>query len=231
MRAICRAGMCWSRRAYRRGRPGLAAPAGAAQIDASRDDRRAGTGGHPLAPVEHAAARHVGGGAGPGYFRVWRGLGPRSAPATLPGHARGLHGGDQLRHHHGARLVPQCPQPSPCRRRASRRSPQAGLRARFSYGCAAGQPNDQPWTFTSCGGSTRSGTAGPLGACCRSAWPAAAWAAATPHTQVPAEVYRKEIAAARDLGIPVTVHACGPRRPRARSRHWRMTACWGLTCR
>jgi cytosine/adenosine deaminase-related metal-dependent hydrolase len=87
----------------------------------------------------------------------------------------------------------------------------SGLRARFSYGCAAGQPNGQPLDLhdlrrlhTEWDGRTGRDML-TLGLACRGL------GGSNPHTQVPAQVYRKEIAAARDLGLPVTVHACGPR--------------------
>jgi cytosine/adenosine deaminase-related metal-dependent hydrolase len=87
----------------------------------------------------------------------------------------------------------------------------AGLRARFSYGCAAGHPNDQTmdlpglqelhrdWDAYSDGGRLSLGMAwrGPGGS--------------NPAVRVPEPVYRREIETARTLGIPVTVHASGPR--------------------
>ncbi len=87
---------------------------------------------------------------------------------------------------------------------------EAGLRARFSYGCAAGHPNEEAmdlpglerlhrdWDACSAGGRLSLGMAwrGPGGS--------------NPAVRVPARVYRREIEAARALGIPVTVHACGP---------------------
>lgn len=88
---------------------------------------------------------------------------------------------------------------------------EAGLRARFSYGVSAGHPNDQPmdlgglerlhrdWDAWSAGGRLSLGMAwrGPGGS--------------NPAVRVPEPVYRREIDAARALGIPVTVHASGPR--------------------
>jgi 5-methylthioadenosine/S-adenosylhomocysteine deaminase len=86
----------------------------------------------------------------------------------------------------------------------------SGLRARFSYGAAAGHPNDQTinlddlerlhrdWDSCAEGGRLSLGMAwrGPGGS--------------NPAVRVPAPIYRQEIEAARALGIPVTVHACGP---------------------
>jgi len=87
----------------------------------------------------------------------------------------------------------------------------SGLRARFSYGVAAGHPSDQAmdldglarlhrdWDACSAGGRLSLGMAwrGPGGS--------------NPAVRVPEPVYRREIEAARALGIPVTVHASGPR--------------------
>ena len=88
---------------------------------------------------------------------------------------------------------------------------ESGLRARFSYGYAAGHPNDEPmdlaglgrlhrdWERVSDGGRLTLGMAwrGPGGS--------------NPAMQVAPAIYRQEIETARGLGIPVTVHACGPR--------------------
>ncbi|HEY6279702.1 MAG TPA: amidohydrolase family protein, partial [Streptosporangiaceae bacterium] len=87
----------------------------------------------------------------------------------------------------------------------------SGLRGRFSYGYAAGHPNDQPmdlaglrrlhrdWDAWSDGGRLTLGMAwrGPGGS--------------NPAMRVAGPIYRQEIAAARELGIGVTVHACGPK--------------------
>lgn len=88
---------------------------------------------------------------------------------------------------------------------------ESGLRARFSYGYAAGHANDQAmdiaglqslhrdWDSRAGGGLLTLGMAwrGPGGS--------------NPAMKVPPAVYQREIEAARALGIPVTVHACGPR--------------------
>ena len=88
---------------------------------------------------------------------------------------------------------------------------ESGLRGRFSYGWAAGHPNDQPidlaglerlnreWDTHSNGGLLRLGMAwrGPGGS--------------NPAMVVPEAIYRAELETARRLRIPVTVHACGPR--------------------
>jgi len=87
---------------------------------------------------------------------------------------------------------------------------ESGLRARFSYGYATGHANDQLMALDD------------LGAI-RSAWPSyhagdrihlgVAWrgnGGSNPAMRVAPELYRAEIAAARELGLPVSVHACGP---------------------
>jgi 5-methylthioadenosine/S-adenosylhomocysteine deaminase len=88
---------------------------------------------------------------------------------------------------------------------------EAGLRARFSFGYAAGHTNDaamdlaglralhRDWDAWANGGLLSLGMAwrGPGGS--------------NPAMRVPPAVYRGEIEAARGLGLPVTVHACGPR--------------------
>ncbi len=89
---------------------------------------------------------------------------------------------------------------------------QAGLRARYSYGYSAGHPNDQAmdidglralhrdwdWPAAGAGGAAhpRHGLPGPGGS--------------NPAMRVPPGVYQREMAAARELGLPVTVHASGP---------------------
>jgi 5-methylthioadenosine/S-adenosylhomocysteine deaminase len=88
---------------------------------------------------------------------------------------------------------------------------ESGLRARFSYGYETGHPND---------------TAMALGdlAHIHAAWPAysaggrinlgMAWrgnGGSNPAMRVDPKIYRAEIEAARGLGLPVSVHACGPR--------------------
>ena len=148
---------------------------------------------------------------GPGYFRVSLGLGSVFGPTdsyqgTRLACVEAINSGITTVHDwcHNIR--------SPAHADASVRAlAESGLRGRFSYGCAAGQPNDQPldlhdlrrlhseWAERAGQGLLRLGMASRgLGG-------------SNPYTQVPPEVYRKEIAAARDLGIPVTVHACGPR--------------------
>ncbi|HJP78096.1 MAG TPA: amidohydrolase family protein [Pseudonocardiaceae bacterium] len=89
----------------------------------------------------------------------------------------------------------------------------SGLRARFSYGYANGHPNTEPMDL------------GDL-ARLRKAWPdngllslGMAWrgtGGSNPAMRVDPSIYRAEIAAARELGLPVTVHASGP--PTARGQ-------------
>jgi 5-methylthioadenosine/S-adenosylhomocysteine deaminase len=93
---------------------------------------------------------------------------------------------------------------------------EAGLRARYSYGYSAGHPNDQimdtgglralhrDWDAWS--GASAPGRAGllTLGVACRGL------GGSNPATRVPPGVYQREMAAARELGLPVTVHASGP---------------------
>jgi 5-methylthioadenosine/S-adenosylhomocysteine deaminase len=86
----------------------------------------------------------------------------------------------------------------------------SGLRARFSYGYEAGHHNERPMALDDV-------------AALASRWPAhaadgrihlgLAWrgtGGSNPAMRVAPELYRAEIAAARALGLPVTVHACGP---------------------
>jgi cytosine/adenosine deaminase-related metal-dependent hydrolase len=87
---------------------------------------------------------------------------------------------------------------------------ESGLRARFSYGYATGHANDQLMALDDL-------------AAIRSGWPSyhaddrihlgVAWrgtGGSNPAMRVAPELYRAEIAAARELGLPVSVHACGP---------------------
>ena len=93
---------------------------------------------------------------------------------------------------------------------------ESGLRARFSYGYAAGQPNDQAMDtgglralhrdWDSWSGPSAPGRAGRL--TLGMAWRGTG--GSNPAMRVAPEIYRREIAAARELGLPVTVHASGP---------------------
>jgi cytosine/adenosine deaminase-related metal-dependent hydrolase len=87
---------------------------------------------------------------------------------------------------------------------------ESGLRARFSYGYQTGHPNDRlmalddlakiaaAWSHFDADGRLRLGMA----------WRGTG--GSNPAMRVAPELYRQEIAAARELGLPVTVHACGP---------------------
>ena len=188
--------------------PGLAAP-GAAEIDAR---------GMIVAPglvdthwhLWNTLLRSMSDG-GAGYFRVTVGLGLLFGPddvyqGTRLGCAEAINSGITTVHDwcHNLR--------SPGHADAALRAlAGSGLRARFSYGYAAGHGNDQlmdlaglaalhrDWAAWSAGGRLTLGMAwrGPGGS--------------NPAMRVPPAVYQQEIAAARDLGLPVTVHACGPR--------------------
>ncbi|MGE5286848.1 MAG: amidohydrolase family protein [Micromonosporaceae bacterium] len=88
---------------------------------------------------------------------------------------------------------------------------ESGLRGRFSYGWAAGQPNDQPMDLAGlrrlCGEWDRHSNTGLLSL-------GMAWrgpGGSNPAMVVPEAIYRAEIETARGLDLPVTVHACGPR--------------------
>lgn len=87
---------------------------------------------------------------------------------------------------------------------------EAGLRARFSYGYETGHANDRLMALDDL-------------SAIRSSWPSyhaderihlsVAWrgtGGSNPAMRVAPELYRAEIAAARQLGLPVSVHACGP---------------------
>ena len=93
---------------------------------------------------------------------------------------------------------------------------ESGLRARFSYGYAAGQPNDQAMDtgglralhrdWDSWSGPSAPGRAGRL--TLGMAWRGTG--GSNPAMRVAPEIYRREIAAGRELGLPITVHASGP---------------------
>ena len=188
--------------------PGLTAP-GAAEIDAR---------GMIVAPglvdthwhLWNTLLRSMSDG-GSGYFRVTVALGRVFGPddvyqGTRLGCAEAINSGLTTVHDwcHNLR--------SPAHAEAALRAlTGSGLRARFSYGYAAGHGNDQPmdlaglaalhrdWAAWSAAGRLSLGMAwrGPGGS--------------NPAMRVPPAIYQQEIATARGLGLPVTVHACGPR--------------------
>ena len=88
---------------------------------------------------------------------------------------------------------------------------EAGLRARYSYGYSAGHPNDQVMDTGGLRALHRGWKAGfgaggllTLGVACRGP------GGSNPAMRVPPGVYQREMATARELGLPVTVHASGP---------------------
>jgi cytosine/adenosine deaminase-related metal-dependent hydrolase len=89
----------------------------------------------------------------------------------------------------------------------------SGLRARFSYGYANGHPNTEPMDLADLvrlhGSWPRDGLVS-LGMAWRGT------GGSNPAMRVAPGIYQAEIAAVRELGIPVTVHASGP--PSARGQ-------------
>jgi 5-methylthioadenosine/S-adenosylhomocysteine deaminase len=87
---------------------------------------------------------------------------------------------------------------------------ESGLRARFSYGYRAGHPNEETMDLQGLAAVAagwdgyRAGGRLSLGMAWRGA------GGSNPAMRVPPRVYREEIETARGLGLPVTVHACGP---------------------
>jgi cytosine/adenosine deaminase-related metal-dependent hydrolase len=148
---------------------------------------------------------------GEGYFRVSLGLGrgftaEDSYAGTRLACAEAIHSGMTTVHDwcHNAR--------SPAHAEAGLRAlAEAGLRARFSYGYSAGHANDVPmdlaglrWLHRGWDGY-RAGGLLTLGMAWRGL------GGSDPRNRVAPQVYRPEIAAARELGLPVTVHASGAR--------------------
>ncbi len=88
---------------------------------------------------------------------------------------------------------------------------ESGLRARFSYGYETGHPNDRlmalqdlsrvaaGWPAYSAGGRIHLGMA----------WRGTG--GSNPAMRVAPKLYREEIETGRGLGLPISVHACGPR--------------------
>jgi cytosine/adenosine deaminase-related metal-dependent hydrolase len=87
---------------------------------------------------------------------------------------------------------------------------ESGLRARFSYGYRAGHPNDRPmdlddlaefaarWPDYHADGRIHLGVA----------WRGTG--GSNPAMRVPRRLYETELTVARELGLPISVHACGP---------------------
>jgi cytosine/adenosine deaminase-related metal-dependent hydrolase len=190
--------------------PGLAAPPGGEVLDAAGMIVAPGlvdTHWHMWNTLLRSMSEE-----GSGYFRMSAGLGRAFTPddlyqGTLLACAEAVSSGITTVHDwcHNVR--------GPAYAEAGLRAhADAGLRARFSYGCPAGhdpgQPMDlaglrllhQDWDTRGSGGRLSLGMAwrGPGGR-------------GSPLLAVPEEIYRAEIDAARELGIPVTVHISGPR--------------------
>jgi 5-methylthioadenosine/S-adenosylhomocysteine deaminase len=85
---------------------------------------------------------------------------------------------------------------------------ESGLRGRFSYGYAAGHANDQPMDLAGLARLHRDWPSGGGRLSLGMAWRGPG--GSNPATRVPPTVYRQEIEGARAMGVPVTVHACGP---------------------
>ena len=151
-----------------------------------------------------------------GYFSVSLGLGPAFTDddnyrGTLLACAEAINSGITTVHDwsHNVR--------GPAHAEAELRAlAEAGLRARYSYGHSAGHPSDQAMDLDGLRGLHRdwdswSGPGAPCGAArltlglaCRGP------GGSNPSMRVPPGVYQREMAAARELGLPVTVHASGP---------------------
>jgi cytosine/adenosine deaminase-related metal-dependent hydrolase len=87
----------------------------------------------------------------------------------------------------------------------------SGLRARFSYGYANGHPNTEPMDLADLArlhGDWPTDGLVSLGMAWRGT------GGSNPAMRVDPSIYRAEIAAARELGLPVTVHASGPQTAR-----------------
>jgi cytosine/adenosine deaminase-related metal-dependent hydrolase len=187
---------------------GLAAPAGARVIDATGMIVAPGlvdTHWHMWNTLLRAMSE-----TGPGYFRLCRALGPAFGPAdvfhgTLLACTEAVSSGVTTVHDWAHNV--RGPEYADAGLHALA---QAGLRARFSYGYPAAHPNDQAmdlaglrrlhaeWPGRAAGGLLS------LGVACRGP------GGSDPAMHVPEEVYRPEFDAARELGLPVTIHACGP---------------------
>jgi 5-methylthioadenosine/S-adenosylhomocysteine deaminase len=100
---------------------------------------------------------------------------------------------------------------SPAHARAAVRAlTESGLRGRFSYGYGVGHPNDQPMDLADLA-RLAAGWDSPtlsLGMAWRGQ------GGSNPAIRVSPAVYRREAEAARALGLPISVHASGPRTAR-----------------
>jgi 5-methylthioadenosine/S-adenosylhomocysteine deaminase len=88
---------------------------------------------------------------------------------------------------------------------------ESGLRGRFSYGYETGHPND---TLMALDDLSYIAARWPAYGAAGRIHLGMAWrgtGGSNPAMRVAPKLYREEIEAARGLGLPVTVHACGPR--------------------
>src|SRR5207302_2864395 len=84
---------------------------------------------------------------------------------------------------------------------------ESGLGGRFSYGYGAGHPNDEPMDLDDLARLAAEWESESISL-------GMAWrglGGSDPAMRVPPAVYRREIAVARELGLPISVHAAGPR--------------------
>jgi 5-methylthioadenosine/S-adenosylhomocysteine deaminase len=84
---------------------------------------------------------------------------------------------------------------------------ESGLRGRFSYGYGVGHPNDRPMDLADLRRLAGEWDAGIISL-------GMAWrgqGGSNPAMRVPPSVYRAEAETARALGLPISVHASGPR--------------------
>ena len=147
-----------------------------------------------------------------GYFRTTAAIGQGvRARRHVSGHAARGGRGDQFRHHLRARLVPQHPRRRLCGRRSARaRARPASARAsptapRRAWPNSAGialadlRRLHRDWAKYSNDGLISLGLA----------W--RGMGGNNPATAIPPEIYKAEIEAGRDLGLPMSVHASGSR--------------------
>jgi 5-methylthioadenosine/S-adenosylhomocysteine deaminase len=147
-------------------------------------------------------------GPGPGYFRVCVGLGRAFGPddmyqGTRLACAEAINSGITTVHDWCHNVRGQAHAEASLRALA-----ESGLRARFSYGYAAGHANDRPMDLVGLARLHRDWDSGGGLLSLGLAWRGPG--GSNPAMRVPPGIYRQEIEAARALGIPVTVHACGP---------------------
>jgi 5-methylthioadenosine/S-adenosylhomocysteine deaminase len=147
-------------------------------------------------------------GPGPGYFRACVGLGRAFGPddmyqGTRLACAEAINSGITTVHDWCHNVRGQAHADASLRALA-----ESGLRARFSYGYAAGHANDQPMDLAGLARLHRDWDSGGGLLSLGLAWRGPG--GSNPAMRVPPAIYRPEIEAARALGVPVTVHACGP---------------------